>query len=119
MWGMIIRFIERVLDRVIEFERRRRGGYYRTIKKNQMCPACGSKNGEIFYNPEIQRIVHTCGQCNAAWPEKPRVPASAWDFLGRDLKANADQADTVREIFRRANTPILAKPQDEKQAEVS
>jgi hypothetical protein len=97
---------ERILDGLIEYQKRRRGGFYKTIKVNGWCNACGHRNGEISWNPEVERVMHTCNVCGASWPELPRVPAHAWDYLGKMIKERRDNAEDVKEVFARANTPI-------------
>jgi hypothetical protein len=98
---------EQLLDELIEFQKKVRGGFYRTANPNERCPACGAKNGTIFYTPETQRLMHTCNVCNASWPEKPRIPSHAWDLVGKTMQANQDQIADVREIFERANKPVI------------
>jgi hypothetical protein len=108
---------ERLLDRIIEFEKRVRGGWYRKANPNERCPSCGHRIGAIFYNPESQRLMHTCRICNAVWPQKARISPQAWDIVGNTMKANQDQIETVREAFERANTPII--PANKKEANVN
>src|SRR5271166_258727 len=86
----------RGLDVFLEYQARRKGGFYRVINPNSQCMACGAKNGEISYNPIDQIVVHTCHICEAQWPELPRVPVLAWDFVGRNLKlAGTKKADML------------------------
>lgn len=96
-----------IVDRILDWKMR--------VRKNAACPACRARNGEIVYNPEIQKIVHGCNECNAAWPENPVIPPQAWDFLGRDLKQAGADADSVREAFAIANSPIKLKDQPKEQ----
>jgi len=105
---------ERLLDRIILFQQRVRSGYYCKINPNAKCPSCGSRDGEIFYSSELQRIVHTCHVDNAMWCDMPRIPAKVWDFAGRDLKAAGDHKEDIREMLARANRPIVPKSEEKK-----
>lgn len=107
---------EKLLDAVLIFKARLQSGYFRKIRKNAQCPACGAKHGEIVYNPEIQRVVHGCSECNAAWADLPRINPEKWDFLGRDLKFAGDRAEEVRNAFAIANAPIKLKEPPKKEA---
>lgn len=101
---------ERALDRVIEFQKRLKGGYYRRIDPNAKCPSCGAKDGEIAFNPLLQKVVHTCHVDQAMWAENPRIRAEAWDFVGRDAKFADGKKSDLMEIMDRANAATLRKP---------
>ena len=100
---------ERLLDSIIERQKRRKGGYFKKIKINEWCPGCGHRAGDIVWNPELERVIHNCQKCGATWPEKPRVPAHAWDVLGKMIKFNRESAQDVKDVFTRANVPIELK----------
>jgi len=107
---------ESLLDWVISEQKKIKGGFYRKLKKNARCPACGAKDSEKVYNAEIQKVVYGCNECNAAWPMNPIVPVQAWDFLGRDLKLSGERANDVREAFAIANAPIKLKSEKKEAA---
>src|SRR5579863_8948949 len=86
---------EQILDRIIEFQKRVRGGYYHKEKTNPRCPSCGHKNGEIFYNHEVQRLMHHCLVCQAVWPARTRIPVEAWDYYGKVMKEDQDRVVDV------------------------
>ena len=73
------------------------------------CPACGSRRSDIVWNSERKRLIRGCRRCGAIKPEQPRVPASAWDFVGRDIELIGDRKEDIREQLARANAPIMPK----------
>jgi len=95
---------EALLDYIIEVQKRYKGGYYKKINPNEKCPSCGACEGLIFYNTKIQRVVHSCQVCHAPWTELPRIPVTAWDFVGRDLKLAGEQESDIEEVLHRANS---------------
>ena|SRR5271157_1028586 len=109
----------RLLDGLIERQKRVRGGFYKRVKPNEWCPSCGAKKGQIVWNPELERVIHGCDVCGANWPEKPRVPAHAWDILGKQIKYNRENAEDVKETFARANAPIKLKDTPKKEEAVN
>src|SRR5271167_2994099 len=107
---------ERALDAIIDYQKKRRAGYFKKSKVNEACKACGWKKGDIVWNPELERLIHSCQVCGATWPETPRVPAHLWDILGKMIKFNRESAQDVKEVFERANAPIEIKKTPEEAA---
>jgi hypothetical protein len=101
---------DHALDRVLDFQKRMKAGYYRKSKVNERCKACGHKHGTIVWNSELERLMHECQVCGATWPELPRVPSHLWDILGKMIKFQNENAQDVKEAFARANKPIEIKP---------
>jgi hypothetical protein len=114
LWFNAARILERTLDTIILFQARVRGGYYRKIDPNERCPSCGAKDGEISFNPMIQRVVHTCNVDGAQWAEKTRIPVEKWDFVGRDVKHVGDKKSDLDAIMDRANAETLHRKGEEK-----
>lgn len=100
---------EKVLDGIIEVQKRYKAGYYGHAAFLSKCPACGSRRSDIVWNSERKRLIRGCRRCGAIKPEQPRVPASAWDFVGRDIELIGDRKEDIREQLARANAPIMPK----------
>jgi len=89
-----MKILERFLDWLIAWIYKRRA-----VNPNARCPACSAKQGSIRYDPETQKVLHSCAVCSAVWPENPRIPPHAWDLAGKFMKQRADSVDNIKKLF--------------------
>lgn len=95
----MVRFLERLLDLVLLRMAKRK-----VINPNARCPACGACEGSLTYDITLSRVVHGCNVCSAQWPELARINPLNWDFNGRNLHAQVQTEDQIRERFKQANS---------------
>lgn len=94
----LTQFVEYLLECVIAFQSRRRISKSR-IDPNQQCFACGHFQGSISYDPNSKFVIHQCGVCNAMRAVRPILPATQWDFIGRDVDQIKQYEMEMRERF--------------------
>jgi hypothetical protein len=117
-----LRGVERLLDMYLAHQKKQKAAaalrkLERTaLDRNAQCFACGHRDGEISYDPTIQRVVHHCKVCGAVRPELPVYPVKAWDFLGRDLRVNKERELEVMQRFNGGNIAQLQAEAAEKKA---
>jgi hypothetical protein len=92
-------FLDKWLDRIIaRIERWNTKRYLRRnrVNPNDPCLACGQHGGDLKYAPEIQMLTIGCRNCGAIRPTSPLIPAEKWDFIGRDIKQDAQYRTNVQ-----------------------